>query len=801
MKKISFLILFIFCLGFTFGGTFCVLPQDAVAEVSTKASTFPTLTLANSNSAGKTSLSDYIANYESNCLSNPEYSSYNIVLGENITLTNPLTASIGTEANPFKGEFNGRGYTISGLNVDVSAGAGVKYAGLFGVTSDGAKISNLKISGNVTLNAGSGLSSYMGAVVGKAVATEIENVQVDVTSITYNTAFDNSVNFGVLAGTMEDGSVAENIICRATNLGTWNFNRNDNQSSAFGGVCGRLIGSKINFAIVGVNVKATVTSNFAGNLSVGGVAGSVRNGPSEIINVGLECTLPQLTALNSQSKVDVGEVVGVIATPAPNQEYYLNNLSYIHFKDNVNVNVFGDQGDYEFSLTNNLGIYSTPIAISSREYFSMDSLQWYTPYGIWDFDRVWTLSGQMNLQCFSNDFKISISQNLRKDVLTLKNEEEVKAGTYRYGDKVALDFAFVTKIDTNEMGERTINLRDYFDVEEIQLDSTRKGGIIFNNGAYSISYDGSEFFDIETIDNGFRIIVNSLTRATSGEYNITVREKEFSSNITSRLYGRNGQLIEGAKPGYIYDASGSINTTKDYSPKLTYGNTYYIQTSPEEVINSFEGWYMVMSDGQADKCLTSDASQTILEFEFGSGNFLGDVNLYARYSDNARRINFTMDSGVAKVVIANTTVTNDTEKVISVSKDLEELKLEIYINDGYDFDVDSFIQMLETYKTQSSQHLCDALSEVVRDGYRCFEFRLYMRTLQGQWAEELPVSIRTTPQAAAGNSMIWIIIGAVAGVVVLGLIIFLIIFFTKRRGFGGGGGNTMKKKSYKNMYF
>lgn len=88
----------------------------------------------------------------------------------NVVLTADVTAStengfepIGTNDNPYKGNFNGKGHTVT---LDITSGT--KYnstvaTGLFGITS-GAYIGNLVIKGSV--DGGDDTSSYTGALVG-----------------------------------------------------------------------------------------------------------------------------------------------------------------------------------------------------------------------------------------------------------------------------------------------------------------------------------------------------------------------------------------------------------------------------------------------------------------------------------------------------------------------------------------------------------------------------------------------------------------------------------------------------------
>ena len=78
--------------------------------------------------------------------------SWNVTLGGNIDLAgseeNEWTP-IGTDKNPFRGTFDGGGFTISGLYIDNGAEDDIYYNGLFGYTAS-AEIKNLTVEGEIT---------------------------------------------------------------------------------------------------------------------------------------------------------------------------------------------------------------------------------------------------------------------------------------------------------------------------------------------------------------------------------------------------------------------------------------------------------------------------------------------------------------------------------------------------------------------------------------------------------------------------------------------------------------------------
>ena len=183
----------------------------------------------------ETELKNYVTNYD---VAN---ANDKIVLGANINMSSiVLNSTIGTQEIPFAGTFDGRGYTISNLNVDVSQTETLSnaYVGLFGVTN-GATISNVALSGTVNLTAGDCVNAYVGGLVSRAISTTIKNCQTTA-KINFNN-LDNNINFGSLVGYAIDSDISY-VVCRSQGFGTWTFSTIDNQVMRFGGVVGNLLG-------------------------------------------------------------------------------------------------------------------------------------------------------------------------------------------------------------------------------------------------------------------------------------------------------------------------------------------------------------------------------------------------------------------------------------------------------------------------------------------------------------------------------------------------------------------------------
>ena len=777
--KYSFILLVFGLASFFFGGVVLDVPQTAFAANN--------VTISSADE-----LKNYIVNY------NSSHSSDNITLTSDINMNNVVVNStIGTEETPFEGRFDGRGYLISNLNIDVSESSGKnQYAGLFGVTK-GAEIRNVGFSGNLSLTTGDCLNAYVGGLIASAENTSVIYSQLSA-KVTYNTNFQHNTYFGTLVGSAVDSDISYSIV-RSGSFGRWNFERNENKVFVLGGVVGNLSNSKLSFAVVSINFDCIIGSDFTGEIDIGGVVGTVSQGGSTIVNIAMEnsYSVSNNATTNLNTSVSVGEIAGKIANPAPVSK----NLSYIHYKFNNNVSRFGAMGSYSYTNENNYDFITvSTYNMTGVDYFS--NQMWHPLYSGWDFSSVWYVgSGTIYLQSFYGNFQIGISNSLNKNVLNV--DSELSSTGYRFGDKVEIKFSF------KEISEGDVvigNMSKYFSLSAVSLNGVEKAKIITTeqNGAVSYRVSGSDLFEIENEGNGFKLIVSTVNQASAGDYNITTSAKTFKAELTSKLFKDNDDLVSDTIPGYVYYAEGTNTSTENLTlSRMSYGQTYRVETRVKSnTPNAFVGWYLVDESGQSVEI----GRNRILEFTFGEVEFDGDCEIYAKYKDNACVITFKMDDGVQKVQLySGRIVVDQSGATEAISKDEQSVKLEIFVSNGYSFNVDQFITELDTYKTDDpTKTICSLVeSYKTEDGNTCYQFRLDMTTLQGDFANAFNINIQTKLEDNANNSWIWYVVGGVIGVVVLGLIIFLIIFFKRRNGgYGGGKSNgSYSKKSYKNMYY
>lgn len=208
----------------------------------------------------------------------------NIILDNDIDLSDIDWTPIGTESQPYTGTFDGGGkYTITGLKIDQS---GTDYVGLIGRLGSGGKVQDVTLT---EVNVTGGM--YVGGIAGQNDGT-VENCSVNGT-VTGRGLTDTGgivgTNYGTISGCSAEGTVTGN-----TNVG------------GISGLCapnydtgtGSLIGS----TIVGCYSSAAVE----GSSTVGGVVGNLGNNSSLMASY----STGSVTATRTDGSAFVGGVVG-----------------------------------------------------------------------------------------------------------------------------------------------------------------------------------------------------------------------------------------------------------------------------------------------------------------------------------------------------------------------------------------------------------------------------------------------------------------------------------------------------------
>ncbi|MBQ5669525.1 MAG: hypothetical protein IIV29_02425 [Tidjanibacter sp.] len=196
----------------------------------------------------------------------------NIVLGGDIDLSAITSrtivsnwAPIGTEEQPFKGTFDGKGYTIKNLAlVEAEAKEGKAFIGFFGYAKD-ATIKNVTFE-NVYINIPcldiDHSQGHIGAVAGSLEGTSlIENVTVKGDIKVYATQDANGASrVAVVAGGNSYGDVTMKNVHVIANEGSYLIANNNT-----GALAGQLQGKNV-FENCSSNIDVTVNKFFAGGL-------------------------------------------------------------------------------------------------------------------------------------------------------------------------------------------------------------------------------------------------------------------------------------------------------------------------------------------------------------------------------------------------------------------------------------------------------------------------------------------------------------------------------------------------------
>ena len=192
---------------------------------------------------------------------------YTFALSDDVTFDNETWTPIGTggrsggnlttDAKPFKGTFDGKGKTITGLRVSLAAGDSdaardAVSAGLFGVV-EGGTVRNLKLANVSVASEG----NNTGAAVGLMHGGTVQNVMV----------YDGSViSFEAAGGVVGRMFGAKNEVTGCSNAAAVTAN---------GKVAGGVVGSAYRYATGASNLKVTGCTNSGAVTSANDVAGGI----------------------------------------------------------------------------------------------------------------------------------------------------------------------------------------------------------------------------------------------------------------------------------------------------------------------------------------------------------------------------------------------------------------------------------------------------------------------------------------------------------------------------------------------
>lgn len=192
---------------------------------------------------------------------------------------------IGDKTEPFTGSFDGNGFEISGLTINI-VGTDTIYVGLFGFVQN-AQIQNVGMTSTSikTLNNrnyGDDVEIYVGAIAGFAEKTTIENSYAEGDLVA---EFKNTSSFwelwtyiyiGGLIGNAESSTIEKGSYTGKITANT-NYTGSKSVVQLFaGGISGALISSEVNHSNNNGSITATSSGSTDNQSSAGGISGKIQ---------------------------------------------------------------------------------------------------------------------------------------------------------------------------------------------------------------------------------------------------------------------------------------------------------------------------------------------------------------------------------------------------------------------------------------------------------------------------------------------------------------------------------------------
>ena len=307
------------------------------------------------------SAADQLAHLAAMVNAGTDYSGHTITLTSDIDLSAHYWNPIGlySTGHSFSGTFDGNGYTISGLTIDLT---GERHVGLFGYVVS-ATIKNVEVDGSLLTTCtttDSNFPMYVGGLAGY-IFTSVTllncSSSVDVTAVQEN---GNSVYAGGLVGSIIVSSSGTMTNCYAT--GSVTIRQTDASEGSIGayycggGLCGAAndqLAINNSYATGDVSVTATYStssSSTAPSNLVGGFIGACRDGV-EIYNC-YSCGTKTSIAANGKS--EDGEFIGRISDSTSE----ITNCYYLY----ENSNGYGNNKNDEATITSLTGLTATEFA-------------------------------------------------------------------------------------------------------------------------------------------------------------------------------------------------------------------------------------------------------------------------------------------------------------------------------------------------------------------------------------------------------------------------------------------------------
>ncbi len=717
-----------------------------------------------------------------------DYSSATLVLNEDITISSNWSP-IGLEANSFKGTFDGNGHTITFEETPQINGA---YQGLFGYT-DGATIKNLQISGDYSISSTDSTESeiFAGLLLGYGRNTTIENCEVVSNENATPQKITKKLTYGTLAGRLVGGEL-KNISVIANQ--TFSAELSNSYTIKLGGVVGATDNVKITKTVVfgSISLDTSLGNDLDSRFYVGGMVGEVDDGSLSDCAVSINLAVAQ----NETYEYRIGAIIGNILSM-----YNSGAINSIAFSGTFDA--FGYAGSYNFSNIETKDYVinvADPTILKTESFFVNDysvvesqgqsvTFGWNQSAEPWDFTSRWlvinTQSGQeVRLQSFQSfDFSL---ESVIDDNGMLQAQGNSKQEDVPYGEYATFTLEFKDDIYST-----------YYDISEILKDGAplgldsfieKDGALISSNGQITLTdkvLDGQRIFELKILSSS----------STEGRYSFRLSAVRFPIYLVAGSVS-DGQINLGENGSIRYSNSSSLTT--NIEREVSNGTVLTVDAVANRLY-SFDSWKLynlaeddlgeltyagqkwALAENVADLTKTSTITINFGVKDENETIFNQTFLLLATFVYDPYTLNFNYDSNlISKVEINNQTLQTNS---IQLDKN-ENVNIKVYVSSKNTLNSEKITQSIKNlFASQTSRFDYESYTDPTNSEMTVYEFSFSTSALKENDNKSYSISLVATEgdgEPEKDNTM-WIIIGVVGGVVVLGLIGLTIWLILRKR--------------------
>ena len=590
------------------------------------------------------SSADHLIHLAADVCAGVDYDSEYFILDGDIDFESQTLIPIGNAENPFRGTFDGSGYTISNIVID---GTNTQTLGLFGAC-EGAAIKNLGLSdiGISSLDVSSDETSFaLGGICAVVTNSEISQCFVkNSDEKLFEVQTSKRAYVGGIAGMLAGSSRISNCFCNANIVvqnsgvspvdihvgGLVGFSNNShilNSYSAGNVVCGNL-----------------VAENDEARIFAGGILGFVQGAYSSMKNC--FCLGDVSTEINrTTDKIFLGAVVGGISGNS-SQTPNAGNLNFCHYLQNETTNngLLAVASNATYSLTDLVFKAQNNIIFFQRTTQFEDSNSYDVTDGF-DFDEVWLIEKDYpELQLFAYyDIEIEGADHL---TITVLGGEQISDNTFKFkaGQMVSINAA----IDDD--------VKKFYHIQTWRRNQT----------------------DIDSTA-GLELYEFPCSYLTQGKYSVVIKENTFTLKIVIPTEFSSISSIR---------FESSLVGSSTFQTQLLYGREVSVEavlgTSENAQNYAFAGWF---SGLDAENRINWDSS--VLNFKIGDSFVPFDddltIVLTPKYTRDICRLNVEFDSSMGKIRLYDTDEFSDGQISNKPIKKGQFLNLEAECLEGYEF--------------------------------------------------------------------------------------------------------------------